>query len=268
MTVMLLVVASAHPTMALAIEVRSELTVGREFVYLTDDVEAELADGQLALGAGITMVSDYAIERYGAQALLEYRGDKVSAGVAATFGPRQEERGWASVDPHLELRLPIGVTTIRLEAGTLLRRIDAHQRRTRVAIDQLQLHGGLEVTLKERWRLAAFGLYSFYDPNPAASSLRDLDLGLAVTLAGRPERWAVGGRVARRLAPWMWLELGAAGVVYADGQGEAWVPRALVRLGAWRGFSMATAMEVVVGVHGAAGDALREIGSVELEYER
>src|SRR5258707_13821129 len=109
---------------ARAVELRSELSIGREFVYLTNGVETEVFDGQLGLGAGLTMVSDYTIERYGATALVEYRGAHFSTGVAATFGPRQERRGWASLDPHAELQVERGAWSTRVAAGGLLRRIE------------------------------------------------------------------------------------------------------------------------------------------------
>ena len=262
----LLIVARASD--AWAVDVRSELTAGREFVFWTNDVEVELVDGQLALGGGVTMVSDYTIERYGAQTLVEYRGDWASAGVAAAFGPRQAGRGWASIDPHAELQRSFGRWHLRADAGVLLRRIDAETRRRRLELDQLQLHVAGDVTFAERWRLGVLALYSFYGPDPAAPALRDLDLGLAVTLAGKPERWAVGGSVARRAHRVVWCELGAAGVSYADGSGAAVVPRASLQLGAWRGVSVGASFEVVVGVGSAAKAPLREIGGLALEYER
>ena len=259
---------ASHRSIARAVEVRSELTAGGEFVFLTNDVEVELLDGQLALGGGLTLVGDYTIERYGAQALVEWRGERASAGVAATFGPRQAGRGWASLDPHAETERTIGRWRLRGDAGIVLRRIDATARRHPIAVDQLQLHASGDVTLDDRWRLGLFALYSFYDPDPSAPTLRDLDLGLAVTLAGRPERWAAGASVARRAHRAVWCELGAGGAVYADGQGAAIVPRAAVRLGAWRGVSVAAALDLVIGVAGAAREPLREIGSLELDYER
>jgi hypothetical protein len=111
-------------------------------------------------------------------------------------------------------------------------------------------------------------LYSFYGPDPAAPALRGLDLGLAVTLAGNPERWAVGGSLARRAHRAVWCEIGTAGVGYADGSGVAIVPRASLHLGAWRGVSVGASFELVVGTGEGAKDPLREIGGIELEYER
>jgi hypothetical protein len=259
---------ASRGTAAHAVDVRSELTIGREFVFLTNDLEVELVDGQLALGGGVTLVSDYTLERYGAQALVEYRGEHVSIGVAATFGPQQAGRGWASIDPHVDAQLERGRWRLHGEGGVLLRRLDAVARHTLISLDQLQLHGGADVTLDDRWRAGVFAMYSFYGPDPAVPSLRNLDLGLAVTLAGKPERWAVGGAMARRVTRKMWLELGAAGVVYADGSGAAVVPRTVVRLGAWRGVTVAASCEIVVGVGAAAGESLREIAGLELDYER
>jgi hypothetical protein len=258
----------SRATPAHALDARSELVVGREFVYLAGGVDTELVDGQLGLGAGITMVSDYQIERYGVQGLVEYRGEHVSSGVAATFGPRQEGRGWVSLDPHASLQLGRGRWRFTVDGGILLRRLEVARTRMRVVLDQLQLHASTEVTLDERWRLRVFGLYSFYDPDPARPALHDVDLGLVVTMAGKPERWAMGGALARRIGSKVWLEAGAAGVVYADGHGAAIVPRAAVLLGAWRGVSVGALLDLVVGVDGAATEAVREIGGLELEYER
>lgn len=258
----------AHRSIARAVEVHGEVSAGREFVYATSDVAAEVLDGQLALGGGLTLVSDYAVERYGAQALVEYRGDRVTAGLAATFGPRQAGRGWASLDPHAELERTVGRWHLDADGGVLLRRVDGSAHRHIVSIDQLQLHAAAEITLDDRWRLSVLALYSFYGPDPSSPSLRDLDLGLAVTLAGRPERWAAGGALARRAHAGVWCELGAAGVVYADGHGAAIVPRAELRLGPWRGVSVAAALDLVVGVAGAAGEPPRAIGGLELGYER
>jgi hypothetical protein len=257
----------ARESVASAIEVRTELTLGREFAFLTNDLEAELLDGQLALGGGMTMVSDYKLERYGVQALIEYRGTHVSTGVAATFGPRQEQRGWASLDPHAEATLSGARWQLVLDGGVLLRRVDAEARRTRVALGQLQLHAEIEATIDQCWRLAALGLYSFYDPDPAARALRGIDLGLAITLAGKPERWAAGGRVGRRIVKKLWLDLAAVGVEYADGGGRAVVPRVALRAGAWRGVSISASAEVVVDVDAVDG-GVRGIGGLALEYER
>lgn len=260
-----MIMIAAGESFAAAIEVRSDLTIGREFVFLSNDLEAELLDGQLALGGGMTMVSDYAIERYGVQAFVEYRGARVNTGVAATFGPRQEQRGWASLDPHAQLTFEGTSWRLVVDGGVLLRRVDAQARRTRVAVDQLQLHAAVEITVIDRWRLGAMALYSFYDPDLAGRSLRGVDLGLAVTLAGRPERWALGGRVGRRILRTLWLELGGAGVDYADGRGSAVVPSATVRAGAWRGVSINASVEVVVDLRDGG---LREIGGLALEYDK
>lgn len=267
LAVAITVIVSRAPV-ARAVEARTELTVGGEFVFLTNDLEVEFLDGQLALGGGITMVSDYAIERYGAQALVEYRGDHASAGLAATFGPRQQGRGWAALDPHVELQRVSGRWQWRGDGGVLLRRIDAEARRRLLAIDQLQLHAAADVTVDDRWRIGVLALYSFYDPSPSRNGLRNLDLGLAVTLAGRPEQWALGATLARRLPRSVWCQLGAAGVTYADGRGTAVVPHAMVELGAWRGVSVDVSLDFVVAASGAPRDPLRAIAGLALEYAR
>ena len=58
---LVLALLASTASLARAVEVRSELAAGREFVFLTNDVEVELLDGQLALGGGVTLVSDYRV---------------------------------------------------------------------------------------------------------------------------------------------------------------------------------------------------------------
>ncbi|MDB4966991.1 MAG: hypothetical protein JWN44_2680 [Myxococcales bacterium] len=255
-------------SLAHAVELRSELAVGKEFVYVTNGAETELLDGQLGIGAGLTMVSDYATERYGAHGLIEYRGAYLSAGVTATFGPRQQRRSWASVDPHAELHVEGQRWSVRADTGVLLRRIDVAAPVGSISVDQLQLHVGAQATIEGRWRVGALALYSFYDPSPAGARLRDLDLGLAVTLAGRPERWAAGAHAARRLSRPLWLELGITGVVYANGRGSALVPRAGLLLGPWRGISIGASVDLVADLDPLVEERVRAIGGLELEYER
>jgi hypothetical protein len=251
-----------------AVELHSEATVSREFVYVASDVGAEVLDGRLGVGGGLIMVSDFVNERYGAQGSIEYRGEHVSAGVDASYGPRQAARGWATIDPHGELQLSVGDWRLRAELGVLLRRIDAQARRRAIEVDQLQLHANFEACLGDRWTVGLVALWSFYSPDPAVRSMRGLDLGLAVTIAGRPERWALGGRVGARVVRALRAEFGVTGVVYADGVGSAFVPRILLRAGTWRGFSIATSLDVVVGVGEAALEPTREIAGVEIGYER
>jgi hypothetical protein len=264
----LFALAACFSTKVHALEVRSEVTVGRDFAYLTNDVGAELLDGQLGLGGGMTMVSDFINERYGAQGLIEYRGEKITAGLEASFGPRQLARGWATLDPHVELHFEVDRWLLRGQGGVLLRRVDATAQHKPFAVDQLQLHLDLEASFDDCWLVGAFALYSFYDPDPAQRALRGFDLGLAITLAGRPERWAVGGRIGARLVSWLRAEIGIAGVSFVDGTGNAIVPRIVLRLGPWRGFSISTSLDVAVNVADESPDQVREIAGIELGFER
>jgi hypothetical protein len=268
-TLATLIALSVYPSPIVhALEIRSEATVGRDFAYVANDVGAELLDGQLGLSGGLIMVSDFINERYGAQGLIEYRGDTISAGLEASFGPRQLGRGWATLDPHLELRFDIDRWALHAQGGVLLRRIDATAQHKPLAIDQLQLHLDLEASFDDCWLVGAFALYSFYDPDPAQRSLRGFDLGLAVTLAGRPERWAVGGRIGARVIRWLRVEVGIAGVEFADGSGNAIVPRVVLRGGPWHGFSVSTSLDVAVNVTDESPDQVREIAGIEIGFER
>jgi hypothetical protein len=265
-TLIALSASSSSPLHAL--ELHSEATVGRDFAYLANDVGAELLDGQLGLSGGVIMVSDFINERYGAQGLIEYRGENVTAGIEASFGPRQLARGWATLDPHLELRFDVDHWTLHGQGGVLLRRVDATAQRKPLAVDQLQLHLDLEASFDDCWVVGAFALYSFYDPDPSQNALRGFDLGLAVTLAGRPERWAVGGRIGARIIRWLQVELGIAGVSFVDGSGNAVVPRIVLRGGPWHGFSISTSLDVAVNVTDESPQQVREIAGIELGFER
>src|SRR5579863_9627307 len=116
------------PLAARAIEVRGEATVGHDFAYVASNVATELVDGQLGIGGGLIMVSDFINERYGAAGVIEYHGDNVSTGLEASFGPRQFARGWATLDPHAELHFTTHDWTLHGQGGVLLRRIDATSR--------------------------------------------------------------------------------------------------------------------------------------------
>jgi hypothetical protein len=107
------------------LELRSELTISHDFAFVTSDFESEFLDGQLALGGGITLASNLRFERYGAQALAEYRGEHVTAGLGGSFAPRQERRGWVSLDPHMVLRFALARWSLHGETGLLLRQVDA-----------------------------------------------------------------------------------------------------------------------------------------------
>jgi hypothetical protein len=268
-TLATLIALSAFPSAELhALDVHSEATLGRDFAYVTTDVGGELVDGQLGLSGGLIMVSDFTNERYGAQGLIEYRGGNVSAGLEASFGPRQLARGWATLDPHLELRFEVDKWTLRGQGGILLRRVDATAQHKLLSVEQLQLHLDLEASFDERWLVGMFGLYSFYDPDPAQRALRGFDLGLAVTLAGRPEHWAIGGRIGARVISWLQIEIGIAGVAFVDGSGNAIVPRVALRAGPWHGFTIATSLDVAVNVTDESPDQVREIAGIELGFER
>jgi hypothetical protein len=264
---MTLLVALA-PEAAASIDLNSEATLSRDFAYWSAVGVTELFDGQLALGGGVIMVSDFSVERYGTSAAIEYRGDVFSGGVDASFGPRQLGRGWASLDPHAELKFDFQRWSLRAAGGVLLRRIDAAIRRSPVEIDQLQLHIDVDVTVADCWSVGFVGLYSFYDPDPSKPSLRGIDLGLAVTMAGRPEQWAVGGRIAARVTRSLRIELGVANVAYADKSGDALVPHLAVRVGPWRGVTVGASLDVAVDVRDESAAQTREIAGLQLEYER
>src|SRR5262249_45535012 len=89
------------------------------------------------------------------------------------------------------------------------------------------------------------------------------DAGLAVTLAGKPERWAVGVRGGRRLTPRWKIDLGLFGVAFADGQGGALVPKVAARAGPWRWITLEASVELVANLR--ISEPMRWIGGLGLE---
>lgn len=251
-----------------AFELTSDLTVGPSFLYRTTDVAGELCDGRLGLGGGYTIVSDFHDVRFGGQAQVAVHGSWISGTLAGSWGPSQAGRGWATLAPEGELHFELGRVTLDGALEVTLRRADAAVRRKMVPIDQLQLRAQVALAIDERWRFELTGLRSFYDPDLAQPSLKRAEAGLSVSLAGRPERWAVELRGGRSFKHRLGAELGLAWVMYADDRGHALVPRLALRGGAWRGVSVELSGELVVGIERAARDPLRPMGGLKLAYER
>src|SRR5581483_10116518 len=183
--------ACALPLRVRAFEVTSDLSIGPGFLYRTTDVEGELCGGRLALGGGYTMVSDFHDVRFGGQAMIAARGSWLSGTLAGSWGPSQQGRGWATLAPSGALHFEHGRVTLDGEFEITLRRADAKTRRSIVSIDQLQLRAQVAILVDARWRAELTGLRSFYDPDLADRGLTRADAGLMVSVAGRPERWAI-----------------------------------------------------------------------------
>jgi hypothetical protein len=249
-----------------AFEIASELSIGRDFVHQTIDASGDVVDGRLALGGGATMSGGFGDLRFGAHARVELRGARWSAAVAGSWAPAQRGRGWATVTPSGALHFERERVDVDVAAEVTLRRADAMRVGHAFPIDQLQARAQVDVAIDERWEAGAGGIVSFYDPDPAARALRGADLGLSITLAGRAERWAASVRAARRLPKHVAVEVGFAWVAYADGRGGAAVPRASIRAGPWRGVSVETSGDVIVGT--AARDGVGGTAGVRLGYER
>jgi hypothetical protein len=252
---------------AQAVEVRTELEAAREFAWFTTAVDGAVARGRLGLGAAFLMASDWRRQEYGASALVEYRGDALTVGAEGSWAPSQARRGWASFDPHASYRFERDRFTVELSAGILWRRVEAPIGRGQLSIDQLQGRGELTLEVDERWEAAIGALGSFYDPDLAEPGLRALELGPAVSVAGKPERWAVRARVARVFGPSIRPQLGLDGIGYANGRGGAVAPSVAIRAGPYRGVSVEAKLELVAGVAAAQGE-LRPIGGLSLAYER
>jgi hypothetical protein len=250
-----------------AVEISSDLSANDEFVYLTTDAAGELADGAVALGAGFALISDGRLTRVGARGLAEWRGERLRAGLQLGWAPKQAGLGWMTAGPHAGVRGTRGRVALDGELRLNLRRMDAGARPRPLTIDQIQLEAEGTLTVDERWEVGATALGSFYDPALDVRGLRRADLGLLVTTAGRPERWAVALRAARQLRR-VRLQLGLGGVAFAGEPGGALTPRAAIRAGPFGGVSCEASAELVLGIAAAARDPPRAIGGLAVEYTR
>jgi hypothetical protein len=271
-----IVLALPSPPPARALEVESDLSMGREFAWLTTDLHLAVGDDLLTVGAGFALQSDWARTRAGARALVDIDREQFSVGVLLGFAPAQAGRGWAELSPHGALRFTLPHVELEAEGRLTVRHVDAGLRAgpstahaAHVApIDQLRLEGELTATFDERWHLSLLLVYSFYDRDLAAPALAGADLGPAVALAGGPERWAVAARAGPRIGRLVRIEAGLAGVAFADGRGGAVVPRVVLRIGPVRGFTVEPSAELVVPLARAGGDAPHVLGGMSLTYER
>jgi hypothetical protein len=254
------------PLGAHALELRSEAIASNDFAFVTGDFESEFFDEQLALGGGITMISDFHFQRYGAQGMAEYRGEHFSAGLSGSFAPQQDRRGWATLNPHAALQLTIDRWVLRGATGVLLRQVDALVRHVPLPIEQLQLQAEIAAELPNSWEVGVEALASFYNPDLSRSQFHGAELGLAVSVGGRPEQWAVTGHIARRIVRGLSAEIGFGGVGYADRVGSAVTPKAALSGGPWKRLSIKATLEMVVGVGAARAEPLREIGSIEIGF--
>jgi hypothetical protein len=253
------------PRRGAAVEAAADLSIGRDFAWLTADLTGTLLDGDLALGGGLVVVSDLHSARFGLRALGEVRGERATAGLLASLSPAQDGRSWIDVAPRASVRLAWGRVSVESEGEVTLRRIATA---TRGAVDQLRISVEGTLIVDETWRLGGRALLSFYDPDPAGLGLRGADLGPAVALASRPEKWAVGARLGRRLGERWRVEVGLAGLAYADGPGGGVVPRAAVGLGPVAGLDVEASLELVVGLAGAERDPVRVVAGLALAWER
>jgi len=256
-------------TRAFGVELDGELSAGRDFVYLTSDVKQAILDERLTLGAGYTMVAGGAppSARVGARASAALDVEPFAAEAAVGWAPPQGRRGWLTGEARAGGRLKRARISVEGEATVAGRRAEAVTRGSPIAVRQFQLGGEATATLDERLHLQAAAQLSFYDPSPALRSLGAADLGPLVTVAGRPERWAVALRGGWRPTPPLRLETGVGGLAYADGRGGAWLPRLAIRAGPFAGATVEASGEIAFGVGAARGD-VRLVGTVGVEVER
>ena len=260
-------IALAAPR-AKGVEVATDASGGRDFIFLTTDVKQFIVEDRLALSAGYAVVSDLRGVRHGGRGAMELEFGSLSVAALVSFAPAQERRGWLSLTIDGSHRWEGGRFVVESEASVLLRRAGAQIDRLTLDVDQLQAEAAVTLTVDGRAHLGVSGLLSFYDPDLAQPSLRGLDAGLFITVAGRPERFAISAHSGVRFAD-SWEFLAAlTGAAFADGRGGAWLPRVGLRAGPWAGFTVEAATELAIGLGAAAGDPLRLLGALALEWER
>jgi hypothetical protein len=251
---------------ASSFELDSDLSIGPGFVHQTLDAEGELADGLVGLGGGATMVGAFHDLRFGGQAKISISRSWLSGTLSGSWGPPQRGRGWATLEPQGAVHVERGRVVLDGELAVLLRRADAALRRRPLSIDQMQLRAEVTALIDEQWEVAISGLRSFYNPDPALRRLRGADLGLFISIGAQPELWAAMARVGRKLAAHLTVSLGLGWMDYAKGRGSAILPRATIRAGPWRGFSVEASGEVHVPLQ--TRERTGGLFGLKLAYER
>jgi hypothetical protein len=264
--VLLLFVASK----AIAFETQTELSAGRDFLYLSSEARTDLLDGHAALAGGVEVVSDWRAARAGLSASAEAVGERWAAGVSGGWAPRQAGRGWIWVEPRGSGRLERDRWSAEGELGLKLRRADVGTGRRLTArvesIDQIQLRAEGHLTARD-WRVEVRALYSFYDPDLARLG-PSIDAGLLISVAGHPERWAAGLAGGRAIGARFRASVGLGAVAYADQPGLALLPSVQLIAGPFAGLRVRGSCELAVPATGPVRDALRPVGGLALEYER
>lgn len=259
---LLMLVLLAVP--ASAVEVSSEVEAASDFLYAETAARGELLDGHVAVSAGATAVSDWHQARAGAEASVDAEAERWSAGLGVGWAPRQMDRGWLWLEPRASTRLELTHATLEAELGARLRRADIGIGHATQTIDQAQLRAEARLTVSN-WAVGVRGLLSFYDPDLARLGPH-ADASSLISVAGKPERWAVTLDGARRLPRRVRLEAALGAVGYADGRGIALTPRVGLRVGPFAGITPGASVECVVAVSGT--DPPHPIGGFTLEYER
>jgi hypothetical protein len=246
---------------AAAVEVDADAAGGADFLYLTTDGKQALLDERLTLGAGYALITDLHAARHGARMLGELEVDPITVAAVASWAPAQAGRGWSSLSLEVGHRWE-GERVVVESSGELgLRRADVGTRLRTLTVGQMQGHLAARIVIDRRYELAADGLLSGYDTDLAARWLRGADAGLLVSVAGRPERWAAELRLGWWPHPRWRVDAGGGRIGFADGSGDAWLPRLGVRTGPWGWFTVEAAVELAL----AQGARPRPIGTLSVE---
>ncbi len=251
-----------------AVEIATDAAAGGDFLYLTSDVRQGLLDDRLVLGAGYALVSDLRSARHGARGGVELDMEPLTVGVTLSGAPAQDGLGWLWGSVRGGGRHSFRAVTLEVEGALLARRAGVLVGALPVAVDQLQAELDATLTFEERGHAGLTALLSFYDPDLGSAALRGAETGLLVSVAGRPERWALTASAGARFAPSWELELALGAAGYADGDGRAWLPRIGLRAGPKWGFTVEAAAELVIGAGEAARDPMRAIGTLSVEWAR
>ena len=240
-----------------------------EFVWLTSDLRTSLLDGQVRVGNGVAMASDYRVERYGLRAMVDLERERWSLGLLAGWAPAQAGRGWIDLEPHGAWRWERERFSVELEGRVGLRRVDVGTRHGPLSLGVLGAQLTAEASIDERWTAALEVTGTLYDRDLSTPRFADADFGPAVSIAGRPERWAVQARGSRVVKSWLWVEAGLGAIDYAGGHGQAALARAALRFIPRGGWTIEPFMLLTVGAGGAAThDPIRAMGGLALGFRR
>lgn len=277
---LLLLVAS--PALAAGFEAGAELSLGPQHLWCDAGVRAGFFERRLQVGAGAVLLSDYHASRGGGRVLLGTDLGAVGLSLALGYAPRQDERGWISLEPEITIAHSAGALQLDWAARVALRRADVLLDASREGVaagapgdarsgrgasqplgaqpagpavepvSQLQVQVELSLAPDDRrLELRLLGDLSLYNRDLARPGRAGADFGPLIAIAAFPERWAARGELAVRTGEDVAFDVGLAVVGFEAAPGTGLMPELGIALGPFGGARVALRATPLLVVGGA-----------------